>query len=172
VAVTPNIISPLQLAMSTSFQPAEWDNQLFTNHPGVSTPLSNLQPSHIRLQPVSQGVPQTGPTTGDFSILDSIVQPVLNAGDQKPEFQIAVAPAFMNGSPTFDTDFATYPANLMSYYKKGGFLVNGTTYQSQASTLSSFGEFSTSQTTTISIRPNTRSFTTRWFRQCRRSIVP
>ncbi len=115
VQVRPNIIGALQLAMSTSFQPAEWNHQLFRNHPLLTTPLNNLQPGHIRLQPVSQGVPQTGPTTWDFTVVDAITQPVLNAGDQKPEFQIAVAPAFMNRSPTFDCDFATYAAQLVRY---------------------------------------------------------
>jgi len=130
VQVRPNIIGALQLAMSTSFQPAEWNHQLFRNHPLLTTPLNNLQPGHIRLQPVSQGVPQTGPTTWDFTVVDAITQPVLNAGDQKPEFQIAVAPAFMNGSPTFDRDFATYAAQLVRYYNKGGFDVGLTHYQS------------------------------------------
>ena len=128
--ITSNVISPFQLAMSTSFQPAEWDYQLFTNHPGVTAPLNNLQASHIRLQPISQGVPQTGSTTWDFTVVDAITQPVLGVGDQKPEFQIAVAPAFMNGSATFDTDFATYSAQLVRYYNKGGFTVGTTHYQS------------------------------------------
>lgn len=128
--ITSNVISPFQLAMSTSFQPAEWDYQLFTNHPGVTAPLNNLQASHIRLQPISQGVPQTGPTTWDFTVVDGITQPVLGVGDQKPEFQIAVAPAFMNGSPTFDADFAAYSAQLVRYYNKGGFDVGTTHYQS------------------------------------------
>jgi hypothetical protein len=132
VQVASHIISPLQLAMSTSFQPAEWDYQLFTNHPGVRTSLNNLQASHIRLQPVSQGVPESAQDVWDFTILDSIVQPVLNAGDQKPEFQIAVAPAFMKGSPNFDADFATYAAQLVKYYNKGGFVANGKTYQSSS----------------------------------------
>lgn len=41
------------LAMSTSFQPAEWDYQFFQNVPSAVTPLGNLQPHHIRLQTVS-----------------------------------------------------------------------------------------------------------------------
>jgi hypothetical protein len=47
------------VAMSTSFQPAEWDFQFFQQFPAATTPLSNLQPQHIRLQGISQGVPQT-----------------------------------------------------------------------------------------------------------------
>src|SRR6516225_1090383 len=48
----------LQLAMSTSFQPAEWDYKFFQSFPAATTPLGNLPPAHIRLQGVSQGVPQ------------------------------------------------------------------------------------------------------------------
>lgn len=118
----------MNLAMSTSFQPAEWDYQLFQRFLNVTTPLGNLQPSHIRLQPVSQGVPQTSTTTWDFKVLDAITQPVLTVGDQKPEFQIAVAPPFMAGSPTFNADFATYAANLVSYYNSpSGFIDAGGT---------------------------------------------
>jgi hypothetical protein len=51
-------------------------------------------------------------------------------GDAKPEFQIAVAPSFMNGSPTFNTDFATYAAQLVKYYNKGGFNVGTSHFQS------------------------------------------
>src|SRR6266567_9495556 len=31
--------SPFDVAMSTSFQPAEWDYQFFTNFPSATTPL-------------------------------------------------------------------------------------------------------------------------------------
>jgi hypothetical protein len=116
------------LAMSTSFQPAEWDYQFFTNNINVpaTTTLGNLLPQHIRLQGISQGVPQTSATTWDFSILDAITQPVLGVGDHSPEFQIAVAPAFMYDSqhnfldPTYQT-FAAYTQNLVRYYDTGGF---------------------------------------------------
>jgi hypothetical protein len=117
----------MQLAMSTSFQPAEWDYQFFQNFPGATTPLTNLNPSHIRLQPVSQGVPQTSASTWDFTKLDGITQPVLTAGDQKPEFQIATAPSFLYDAnhnfldPTY-SDFATYAGQLVDYYNKGGFI--------------------------------------------------
>ena len=77
----------LNLAMSTSFQPAEWDYTLFQQFPGVTTPLGSLEPSHVRLQPLSQGVPQTGPTSWDFTVLHAITQPVLAVG--RPEARVA-----------------------------------------------------------------------------------
>src|ERR1700691_3278766 len=98
VQIASTVTAPLKLAMSTSFQPAEWDSGFFTNNPGATTSLNNLLPQHIRLQGVSQGVPQTNATTWDFSTLDAITQPVLGVADHSPEFQIAVAPAFMYDS--------------------------------------------------------------------------
>ena len=86
--------APFKLAMSTSFQPAEWDYQFFTNHPTAIQPLGDLNASHIRIQAVSQAIPQTQ-IGWDFAMLDAIVQPVLGVGDNSPEFQVAVAPAFM-----------------------------------------------------------------------------
>ena len=127
--------SAMQLAMSTSFQPAEWDSTFFTTNPGATTPLHNLQPSHIRLQAVSQGVPETAQDTWNFSVVDAITQPVLGVGDQKPEFQIAVAPAFLYDAkhnfldPSY-AQFATYAQQLVRYYNMPGFDVNGTHYQS------------------------------------------
>src|SRR5438874_5322429 len=121
------------VAMSTSFQPAEWDYKFFQNFPGATTPLANLQPNHIRLQGISQGVPQGSEGTSsqgwDFSVLDAITQPVLGMGDHSPQFQIAKAPAFLytnnDSSSSFNdpnfTQFAAYAQNLLRYYKKGGF---------------------------------------------------
>jgi hypothetical protein len=115
-----------QVAMSTSFQPAEWDDQFFTLNPNATAPLGNLQPAHIRLQGVSQGVPQTTANTWDFTVLDDVTQPVLGVGDHSPEFQIAVAPAFMYDAnhdfldPTYQ-GFAAYTQNLVRYYNQGGF---------------------------------------------------
>ena len=115
-----------QVAMSTSFQPAEWDYQFFTLNPKATAPLGNLQPAHIRLQGISQGVPQTTANTWDFTVLDDVTQPVLSVGDHSPEFQIAVAPAFMYDAnhnfldPSYST-FAAYAQNLVRYYNKGGF---------------------------------------------------
>jgi len=131
----------LQEFMSTSFQPAEWDNQFFISHPDV-TPLTNLGPQHIRLQGVSQGVPMKAnsspqqPTDWDFTVLDDVVQPVLSAADHSPEFQVAVAPSFMNNSSgQFDitdhlNDFAQYCGNLVRYYNTGGFEWGGKHFQS------------------------------------------
>jgi hypothetical protein len=115
-----------EVAMSTSFQPAEWDYQFFTLNPTATTTLGNLQPAHTRLQGVSQGVPEKTANSWDFSTLDAITQPVLSVGDHSPEFQIAVAPAFMYDAnhnfldPTYQA-FAAYTQNLVRYYNTGGF---------------------------------------------------
>jgi hypothetical protein len=122
-------IQRFQEAMSTSFQPAEWDFQFFQNAPAATTPLGNLLPQHIRLQPISQGVPQVTTTTWNFSVVDAITQPVLGLGDNSPEFQIAKGPPFMytggDSSSTFldltFSPFAAYTQNLVRYYNTGGF---------------------------------------------------
>ena len=119
----------LGLAMSTSFQPAEWDFNFFQLYPTATTPLANLLPQHIRLQGISQGVPQTAATTWNFTDLDAITQPVLGVGDHSPEFQMAKAPAFMyvnsDSSNSFVDltfqQFAGYAQNLVRYYNTGGF---------------------------------------------------
>lgn len=121
--------SRLQLAMSTSFQPAEWDYHFFTNFPTATTPLGNLLPQHIRLQAISQGIPQKTATTWDFTIVDAIAQPVLGVADNSPEFQIAKGPPFMytssNSNNSFQdltfTQFAGYTQDLVRYYNTGGF---------------------------------------------------
>lgn len=135
---------PFNVAMSTSFQPAEWDYTLFQSFPSLTTPLGNLKPQHIRLQGVSEGVPQgtagTASTAWNFTILDAITQPVLGVGDHSPEFQIAKAPPFMyandDSTQTFDDltfqQFAGYAQNLVQYYSMGGFSANGQTYVSPA----------------------------------------
>jgi hypothetical protein len=142
VQVANTVTGPLNLAMSTSFQPAEWDYQFFTINSSATTTLGNLLPQHIRLQGVSQGVPQgsagTASTAWDFNILDDITQPVLSVGDHSPEFQIAKAPPFLysgNDSSNNFADlsfqpFAAYAQNLVLYYNKGGFKANGQTYVS------------------------------------------
>jgi len=123
---------PFNLAMSTSFQPAEWDNTFFQDFPNATTPLGNLLPHHIRLQGISQGVPETTTSSWNFTVLDAITQPVLGVGDHSPEFQVAKAPAYMYTNndansytdkfldPTYGT-FAAYAANLVRYYNTGGF---------------------------------------------------
>ena len=125
----------LQNFMSTSFQPAEWDSAFFEQHPAAVMPLWKLAPQHIRIQPVSQAVPQQAPGQWDFSMLDAIVTPVLGLADHSPEFQIAVAPSFMNDAQghlmrSHYQDFANFSANLVRYYNQGGFDAGGTHYQS------------------------------------------
>jgi len=144
ITISNSIGAPFSVAMSTSFQPAEWDNQFFTLNPTATTTLANLAPHHVRLQGISQGVPQgsegTNSTAWNFSILDDIAQPVLGLGDHSPEFQIAKAPAFMyqndNSSDTFSdltfAQFAGYTQNLVEYYNTGGFSANSTLYESPA----------------------------------------
>ncbi len=139
VATGEGVNGKLQEFMSTSFQPAEWDSQFFVNHPDT-TPLNNLGPQHIRIQGVSQAVPMKGNTgtasDWDFSTLDAVVQPVLGVADHSPEFQIAVAPAFMqNAQGQLDlanhlNDFVEYSANLVRYYNTGGFTWGGQTFVS------------------------------------------
>ena len=138
---TQGVNGKLQQFMSTSFQPAEWDNQFFINYSDV-TPLTTLGPHHIRIQGVSQAVqmkanssPQQA-SDWDFTILDDVVQPILSAADHSPEFQIAVAPAWMlNSSGQLDitnhlNDFAQYSANLVRYYNTGGFPWGGQQFKS------------------------------------------
>jgi hypothetical protein len=138
---------PFSVAMSTAFQPAEWDSAFFSSLPEPLTEnnLGTLGPHHIRLQGVSQGVPQGAaglPSTAwNFSTLDAITQPVLNLGDHSPEFQIAKAPPFMymdndDSNSFLDTTFAQfagYAQNLVQYYNTNGFTANGQTYISPAS---------------------------------------
>ena len=128
--------------MSTSFQIAEWTNGFFQQYPGSgSTPsaasqLANLGPQHVRMQILSQAIPETAANTWDFTVEDNQVQPILGVGDHSPEYQIAAAPAFMyvSGTQQFTdstfAQFAQYAANLVRYYNKGGFTVNGTLYKS------------------------------------------
>jgi hypothetical protein len=134
------------VAMSTSFQPAEWDYTFFqTSLAAKTTLLGNLQPHHIRLQGISQGVPQgaagTNSANWDFTILDSITQPVLAVGDHSPEFQIAKAAPFMyannDSSQSFAdltfAQFAAYSKNLVQYYNTGGFTSSGVHFASPSS---------------------------------------
>jgi uncharacterized protein (TIGR03437 family) len=125
----------LRSFMSTSFQPAEWDSGFFQQNPNATMPLWKLAPQHIRIQPVSQGIPQTASDQWDFSQLDAIVIPVLEVADHSPEFQVAVAPSFMNDAQghlmrSHYQDFANFAANLVRYYNQGGFDAGGKHYQS------------------------------------------
>jgi hypothetical protein len=131
----------LEQFMSTSFQVAEWDGDFFGTDPiPLENTLSALGPQHIRLQAVSQGVPMvtnTGTASDwDFTIIDQTVQPVLASADHSPELQLATAPPWMcfsNGQldvTNHAQDFATYAANMVRYYNKGGFDWGGTHFQS------------------------------------------
>jgi len=131
----------LQEFMSTSFQPAKWDYQFFFNHAATEpAQLNTLGPQHIRIQGVSQAVPMksnTGTASDwDFTMLDDVVQPILGAADHSPEFQIAVAPVWMqNASGQLDitnhlNDFVQYSQNLVRYYNTGGFPWAGQHFQS------------------------------------------
>ena len=105
VDTTLGIGGKLEQFMSTSFQPTEGDYQFFENHTATEPALLNkLGPQHIRLQGLSKAVPMkanTGSATDwDFAILDAIVQPLLSIADNSPEFQIAVAPTFLNDPTT------------------------------------------------------------------------
>ncbi len=142
--IMPGTNGTFSVAMSTSFQPAEWDYSVFQDYSGLDTTLANLQPQHIRLQGVSEGVPQgaadSGSTAWNFTVLDAITQPVLSVGDHSPEFQIAKAPPFMysgndSGNDFLDLSFqqfAGYAQNLVQYYNTGGFTSSGQTYVSPA----------------------------------------
>jgi hypothetical protein len=145
VTISSTVSGPFGVAMSTSFQPAEWDYTVFQDYPDINTTLGNLQPAHSRLQGVSEGVPQgmndSASTAWSFNILDAIVQPVLSVGDHSPEFQIAKAPPFMyqgddSGNSFQDltfNQFAGYAQNLVQYYDTGGFApAGGPTYVSPA----------------------------------------
>src|SRR6266704_3622274 len=104
---TQGVNGKLQQFMSTSFQPAQWDYQYFINHPDV-TPLTTLGPQHIRIQAVAQAIPMKANSSPqqasdwDFTMLNDVVQPILSAADHSPEFQIAVAPSFMNANGVLD----------------------------------------------------------------------
>jgi hypothetical protein len=142
VTISKTVSGPFSVAMSTSFQPAEWDYTLFQSFPALTTTLGNLQPQHIRLQGISEGIPQgaaqSASTAWDFSILDAITQPVLGVGDHSPEFQVAKAPPFMysgndSGNDFLDLSFqqfSGYAQDLVLYYNKGGFAANGQSYVS------------------------------------------
>lgn len=138
---TQGVNGKLQQFMSTSFQPAEWDYQYFLNHPDV-TPLTNLGPQDIRIQALSQAIPMKANSNPqqasdwDFTMLDDVVQPILSAADRSPEFQIAITPSFFSlPSPLSSNDpnlqlFASYCANLVSYYNTGGFTWGGKLFKS------------------------------------------
>ena len=125
----------LQVAMSTSFQLANWSYQFFTQTPQALSTLGAVRPQHTRVQLVPGSDPLTSPGVWDFSQIDPFLSPLLSSGDHSPEFQIAGAPAFMNDSTgtllsTSINDFAAMSADLVRYYNTGGFVVGGTHFQS------------------------------------------
>ena len=126
VQVSGTVKGRLALAMSTSFQPAAYNQYFFQGNPGATVPLAALDPQHIRMQLGTDGNPQTSPTTWDFTSLDATAQPVLTVGDHSPEFELGLGPQFMYDAnmnfldPTFN-QFAAYAANMVRYYNTGGF---------------------------------------------------
>ena len=180
--------APFKLAMSTSFQPAEWDYQFFTNHPTAIGPLGNLNASHIRIQAVSQAIPQTGVSAWNFAMLDAIVQPVLGVGDNSPEFQVAFAPAFMyqantkifNDGKAFGM-FSDYAANLVKYYNGPGIPnpsgganliapVAGTHHSPTGASTTNRTSMDSTIPQGTTRQPTTQRFTTSRFPRCRQSI--
>jgi hypothetical protein len=128
--------STFQVAMSTSFQVAEWNQGFFQDFANAQPELNTLNPQHTRMQVMSEAIPETGANTWDFTMLEQTVEPIQASSDHSPEFQVAYAPGFMyvNGTTTF-TDptfqqFAGYAANLVRYYNTGGFTAGGMLYQS------------------------------------------
>ena len=140
---TLGINGQLKQFMSTSFQPAEWDYTYFSGKATEPAQLNTLGPQHIRLQGISDAVPwrtNSNPQAAgdwDFTELDAIVQPVLSVADHSPEFQIAVAPPFLENSsgefnfnsPNLQT-FVSYCQYLVRYYNTGGFDWGGQHFQS------------------------------------------
>jgi uncharacterized protein (TIGR03437 family) len=125
----------LQVAMSTSFQVANYSYQFFSQAPLALPALNALQAEHTRVQLVPANDPLSNPGVWNFSELDSLLPLLQSSGDHSPEFQIAGGPAYMNDSngdllPASYADFAGMSANLVRYYNTGGFDVAGIHYQS------------------------------------------
>jgi hypothetical protein len=133
----------LRQFMATSFQIGGWTTSYFGSGAQATareTTLDQLGPQHIRIQVVTGAVPMVGNTgtasDWNFSLLDTTLQPVLLTADHSPELQIGVAPTWMcdaNGHLDVTNhlnDFAVFSANMVRYYNKGGFDVNGTHFQS------------------------------------------
>lgn len=131
--------------MATSFQIYQYTGDIFgtgTTAIARQQQLNNLGALHNRLQVIMDGMPMksnTGTASDwDFTLLDQTAKPVLDASpDHSPEFQIAAAPYWMCDSSghllkAHFADFATYAANLVRYYNKGGFDWGGQHFQSAA----------------------------------------
>jgi uncharacterized protein (TIGR03437 family) len=125
----------LHVAMSTSFQLAQWSYTYFQSTPAAPANLSALDPFHARVQVIQQAVPLAAPDTWDFTYLDTMLSPIQGAGDHSPEFQIGTAPAFLSNAngqilPASIPAFAQMTANMVRYYNTGGFTDAGVHYQS------------------------------------------
>jgi hypothetical protein len=117
--------------MSTALQPADWQNGFFANNPQNKVALDALGPKHVLVQLIDGGaIPLVGTsmTAADwnFDELNGILYYVLQAADQDPMIQIAVAPNVpgmtdpMTGQIN-PVSFALYCKNLVAYYNEGGF---------------------------------------------------
>ena len=124
--VHPEVAGVFDTFLTTSFQPAEFSDAFFREHPAATELLNQLGDRHMRIQAISQDIPQKTAASWDFSRLDGVLSPVLSVTDHSPEFQIAFAPAFMYNPSgllrdTTYNEFAGYAANLVHYYNTGGF---------------------------------------------------
>ena len=124
------------LFMSTSFQPAEWDYTLFDALPGATAPLNQLLPRHLRVQAISEAIPQTTATAWNFAELNDLLSKIQGVGDHSPEFQYAAIPPYLGSTqgtltttPSAIPPFVDYATKMLQYYNTGGFDVNGTHYQ-------------------------------------------
>ncbi len=125
----------LEVAMSTSFQVADYSYQYFIQAPQGLAALSALKTQHTRVQLVPESTLLPSPGAWNFSELDTLMPPLQGTGDHSPQFQIAGGPAYMNDSngdllPASYDAFASLGASLVSYYNTGGFDAAGTHYQS------------------------------------------
>ena len=109
------------MAMSTSFQPAEWDYnflRIFRRQP-LRWKICCLNTSGCSR--CRKGVPQKADQSWDFTMLNAIFDPVIGVSDKSPELQLATAPAWMDDSDgslltAHFADFAAYSADMVSYY--------------------------------------------------------
>jgi uncharacterized protein (TIGR03437 family) len=123
----------LNVFLSTSFQPADWDYTFFQDHPGNEKLLWELAPQHINLQSIDGGNPATGANSWDFTENNAINQPILALADHSPLYEI-VPPPYLTQSDGSVTSgdfpaFAGYTANLVSYFNTGGFQASGSHFQ-------------------------------------------
>lgn len=136
----------LQESMGTSFQPADWQYQFFSQSGQSSggsggtpqTLLTQLAPQHILIQLMNGGaIPLVGWTNSssdwNFDELDALVQPILRSAQAigaQVELQIKDIPTLPGGMLT-NTEFATYCEDLVHYYNDPmGFTWGGTMFRS------------------------------------------